>query len=931
MAEVHSATLTEDDRRQVQTALADFERNWTAQKLAEMLPKLPPSDHSLRRVILLGLVRIDLFRQWQAGRRITVEEYLAIAPELGTPANPPLDLLQSEVDARRMVGAPLDMADFQRRFPGQAEALRTMLEPTLAGAGPSVEGAETVNQPPSVAPRAGLPHQLPCAFGRYSLLRVLGQGGMGAVYLAHDESLDRQVALKIPLIRPNDGPDVMPRFHREARAAATLHHANICPVYDVGEIAGTPYLTMAFIEGQSLSDFIKGKKQMPQREAAQLVRRVAMAMHEAHKKGVIHRDLKPSNIHITPEGEPVIMDFGIARRLDREGERLTRTGQLIGTPEFMSPEQARGNVEGTGPLSDVYSLGVILYRLLAGRVPFEGDLLDVLLRLTTESPRPPSQFRPDLDPRLEAACLKAMARKPEDRFDSMPDFAAALDAFLASPPPEVSPRSPTASDQNPVKMESPSLPPHTILPQTMAPASVVAAQPAVEPLSEPTSRETSATQPLPPPRPPRPPSNRGNLVVGLFLLVGIVGAGAYWLLNRPGLPLPTGVASATQPSVPASRATTADTKPETKLETKPETKPADTPSLLKQAQRAFADKEYNRAIQLCTEVLTREPANAVVALAIRGQAYLGVDNPEQAIKDLTAVIDKDATNGTVLAGRAKAQLQLKKYDAAIDDARAALKLDRSLQLDPLLLQAYRARGLRLLENKAYPQAVAALTEAIQLDPKDPALRKQRGEAYANQRQFDDAVQDFRQAVERNPDDVRNWSQYLHALLGQNDLASYRNKCKEMYGQFAKSEDASTLNLAAWLGALVPNAVDDPRAPVQFAETASKKSDEKNDLIYRNTLAAALYRAGETERAARHLEAMAKLREERKDQRGNVTDWIFLGLAYNKLADPQAREQLEKAIRGIDQESALPTCTWNRRVELEFLRKEVEGVLKKMKG
>jgi tetratricopeptide (TPR) repeat protein/predicted Ser/Thr protein kinase len=910
------STLTDADRVEVQTALAEFDRNWHAQKLAEVLPKVLPPGHRLRREIVLGLVRIDMLRQWQAGRRLSVEEYLAVCPELGTPDDPPLELIQSEVDARRQVSAPTDLTEFLRRFPTQTERLRSALELTLQGAASQpAQAAETVDTPglgPGIGRVPGIGYRLPCKFGRYKLLRVLGRGGMGAVYLAHDTQLDREVALKIPLIAPTDGADVLPRFYREARAAATLHHANICPVYDVGEIDGTPYMTMAFIEGKSLSDVIKGKKQLPQREAAQLIRRVALAMHEAHKKGVVHRDLKPSNIHMTPAGEPVIMDFGIARRTNKEGERLTRTGQLIGTPEFMAPEQARGDLVATGPQSDIFSLGVILYRLLAGQVPFEGQLVDLLIKLTTEDPRPPSQVRPDLDPRLESACLKAMARKPEDRFASMTDFAAALDVYLADALPEVSPRAPTAGDDAPVPMEANSLPAGTLPPAS------VPGQPPAHARARPRNSQTAITAPLTAP-PPAPSGQGAKVAVMLFIAVGIAGAGGYWLLNQPRPTPPGTFTKSTGPGV----------QPETHPDaTKPKGDKLPTP--LEQAQEALQKKDYDRAITLCTEVLKIEPKNEL-AWRRRGLAFLALDNPAQAVKDLTAALDLDPRDAAALAGRAKANLQLKQHEAAITDALAAVAINPSLPLDAVLLPAYTARGLQHLQNRAYPQAVAAFTEAIDLSPKDAALRKHRGEAQAGLRVFDAAAHDFCQALELDPEDVRSWSQYLHALLGRGDLATYRAKCKEMYARPAKSEDPSNLNLSAWLGALVPGAVDDPRAPVQRAETTWKKSNEKTDIFYRNTLAAALYRAGDAEKAARHLEAIGKLREERKDQRGNVNDWIFLGLAYYRLADPKAREWLDRAIRGIDQESALPGCTWNRRVELEFLRKEVEGLLKKVKG
>ncbi len=285
-----------------------------------------------------------------------------------------------------------------------------------------------------------LPAELPAPFGRYRLLRLLGEGGMGRVYLAHDPQLDRPVALKVPLFGPEDPPALLERFYREARAAATVLHANVCPVYDVGEVGGVPYLTMAFIEGRPLSQFAAQRPLTP-RQSAFLVRKVALALAEAHRRGVIHRDLKPSNVMVNRSGEPVVMDFGLARRARGGDARLTQQGAFLGTQAYAPPEQVSGDPDQMGPASDVYSLGVILYELLAGRLPFEGDALLMISRVLLEEPPPPSKFRPGLDPQLEAICLKAMAKRPEQRHASMAAFAAALQDHLrgqataAEPPP----------------------------------------------------------------------------------------------------------------------------------------------------------------------------------------------------------------------------------------------------------------------------------------------------------------------------------------------------------------------------------------------------------------------------------------------------------------------------------------------------------------
>ena len=271
------------------------------------------------------------------------------------------------------------------------------------------------------------PEEFPADFGRYRLLKLLGKGGMGRVYLAHDTMLDRAVALKIPHL--SGGPTVLTRFYTEARAAAALHHPNICPIHEVGQVEGFPYLTMAFIEGKSLGELARLRPLQP-RQSVTLVRKLALALDEAHKLGIIHRDLKPANIMIDRRGEPVIMDFGLARRARTGDARVTQEGSTMGTPAYMPPEQVQGELDVMGPRSDVYSLGVILYELLTGQLPFNGDVMAILAQVLLEEPPPPSRFRPDLDPQLETICLKAMAKKINKRHSSMAELAAALLHYL---------------------------------------------------------------------------------------------------------------------------------------------------------------------------------------------------------------------------------------------------------------------------------------------------------------------------------------------------------------------------------------------------------------------------------------------------------------------------------------------------------------------
>jgi predicted Ser/Thr protein kinase len=277
---------------------------------------------------------------------------------------------------------------------------------------------------------------IPNPFGRYTITRLLGRGGMGAVFLAHDAQMHRPVAVKIPTFRGTLTATQKERFLREARAIAALRHPNICPVFDVGEEQGFLFLTMAYIEGQPLAALIS-RGPVPQDRAVDLVRRVARAMHAAHAHGTIHRDLKPANILLDTNGEPVVMDFGLARRAqwaDDSGADgasstvsndagLTQYGSVLGTPAYMPPEQARGDVAAIGPRSDIYSLGVILYELLTGRRPFTAtDPAELIAQIERDAPPELTEFYPWIDKGVEGACLRALAKDPADRFGTMAEF-----------------------------------------------------------------------------------------------------------------------------------------------------------------------------------------------------------------------------------------------------------------------------------------------------------------------------------------------------------------------------------------------------------------------------------------------------------------------------------------------------------------------------
>lgn len=274
---------------------------------------------------------------------------------------------------------------------------------------------------------------LPAAFGDYELLEELGRGGMGVVYRARQKSLGRIVAVKMLLRRDLATAADLARFRAEAEAAARLDHPNIVSLFEVGECGGHPFFSMRFIEGTTLGRRLAAGS-LPPREAAKLLATVAAAVDAAHTRGVLHRDLKPSNILIDEAGVPHVSDFGLAKRIEQD-QTVTHTGAILGTPCYMSPEQAAGSRGGVGPASDVWSLGAILYQTLTGRPPFQAsNPMDTLLAVLESDPPLPRTIVAGVDRDLEMIALKSLQKPVDLRYASAAALAADLRAYLAGEP-----------------------------------------------------------------------------------------------------------------------------------------------------------------------------------------------------------------------------------------------------------------------------------------------------------------------------------------------------------------------------------------------------------------------------------------------------------------------------------------------------------------
>jgi serine/threonine protein kinase len=267
----------------------------------------------------------------------------------------------------------------------------------------------------------------------YEILAELGRGGMGVVYKARQTSSQRLVALKMIRDSALAGPQERARFRIEAEAGSRMRHPNLVEIYEVGEHAGRAWFAMELVEGGGLDQHLAGRPQ-PARQAADLIRTLARAVQHAHDQQIVHRDLKPANILLAAGALPAIpkiTDFGLAKRLDSDSTALTRDGAVVGTANYMAPEQAAGRVGEIGPAVDVYALGAILYEMLTGRPPLEADAWDrTIQQVLHADPTPPTRLQPDVPPALETVCLKCLEKEPGRRYARAGDLADDLDRFL---------------------------------------------------------------------------------------------------------------------------------------------------------------------------------------------------------------------------------------------------------------------------------------------------------------------------------------------------------------------------------------------------------------------------------------------------------------------------------------------------------------------
>ena len=561
--------------------------------------------------------------------------------------------------------------------------------------------------------------------GPYRVIEQLGSGGMATVFKAYHPSLDRYIAIKVLHAAFKADPQFFERFQREARIVAKLEHPHIIPVYDFNEHHGEPYLVMRFVEGETLKPEIRGDP-LPPAEILRFMRPICSALSYAHQQGVLHRDIKPSNIMVTTAGHIFLTDFGLARMV-QAGESTLSQDMMIGTPQYISPEQAQG-IRDLDGRTDIYSLGVVLFEMFTGRVPFNADTPFATIHDHIYTPLPlPSVINPDIDPAVERLLLKALAKDPNDRFATADELLKALETTLDAP---IAMKTSTAA-------------------KATSPSSKTVADKKKEGLPWWVWV--------------------GGAALFLFIFAGIVMGARLWRRAQPSLPAnqpaPAQVVNASQPIAEEQPQPTPDSQPG--QASQPTTvpsgdqpaqlpPPADEPNqagsapdspespqaleLSQQAAEAMGQRQFDKAIDLYKQALVADPhflpaylglsgalkqsGDAAGSVAILeeavaqnpenpdaflrlGEAYMTSENPEAALKAFEQATTLAPDSAAAHARQAVVLLTLNR----VEEAKTAV--DTALSLDQLNAEAHLANAMVLIKTGDRPGARRELTQLVQ--------------------------------------------------------------------------------------------------------------------------------------------------------------------------------------------------------------------------
>jgi serine/threonine protein kinase/tetratricopeptide (TPR) repeat protein len=675
------------------------------------------------------------------------------------------------------------------------------------------------------------------SIGRFQLLSVVGQGSFGTVYRAHDPVLDREVALKVPKFLARE-PEQIKRFLTEAKAAARLRHPNIVAVFEAGEADGIDYIVTEFVSGETLSRRLK--RERPRfRQAAQWVRDLALALEYAHGEGVIHRDIKPDNIMIGDSQRPQLMDFGLAKVLAEaappdlqkpvtgagyQASSATADGTIMGTPAYMAPEQARGDVKAVGPRADQYSLGVVLYELLTGQRPEIAKWAPASSPVGSEGffvhvPYRPRQVNALIPPNLEAICLMAMAQEPTERYASAADLAVDLQRWLQDTNTRLVALSQEVDDfqgTNPVAARPPTLKERLIRSVEPPPPTADAAWLATDDHQD-DMAEHEESRPRKVKKRKRKRKGAATAASGplntwtaaVMLLFTVLLVSSFTLSKMLGFSF----------APPPFFDSQAEQEPERNIH---------------EALVSPHEAEEQPTIgfnlpQPATEWRRRQ--EEAMAKARQNLIHLG---PPSGMQRIGPIVNPPLENKT-----RQIQQQPRQAD------REAASLEQGKRLRQL---TYYKRGASYAEKGEYDKAIADLTEAIQLDPKVAGAYNRRGFCYFAKHEYDKAIADCSEAIRLDPQDADNYSLRATAYQKKHEYNLALKDYAETIRIDAHNLDAH--NAIAWLRATCPNnELRDGKTAVEHATKACELSQWKNGNCF-DTLAAAYAEIGNFEEAIR---------------------------------------------------------------------------------